>query len=249
MQSQPITSAEPFAPGGCHSSFYRSRCVVCEGAIRRKTEWQKTCIAKACKAETRRFPLAYSWPETTKTANPPSDASRPPSEAHFTGIGKAIKAEATPLWEADLDIEHQYLFGDRLLARIRNPKKNKGTRRPKRRRPLKTLKNLGGMKSLETAQEVMDALGGSKGVRLACAKGGDNTETDERGLRVICYGESFAACYDADAMGFSASGHNAVQTLASRLLHAGFDPDRALILFRAGERVGRTTIQAAANQH
>ena len=55
-----------FCARGCYRSFFRSRCVVCEETFRRKTEWQKTCIRKACKAELRRFPLAYSWLEKPK---------------------------------------------------------------------------------------------------------------------------------------------------------------------------------------
>jgi hypothetical protein len=45
-----------FCCRGCLGSFYRSRCVVCEEPIRRKTEWQKTCISRECKAEVRPVP-------------------------------------------------------------------------------------------------------------------------------------------------------------------------------------------------
>jgi hypothetical protein len=76
--------------------------------------------------------------------------------------------------------------------------------------------------------------------------GGDMTDPDERAIRIMMYGDQFAACDDADAVGFSASGTNALATLAGRLLAAGFDPDRALILFRGAERVGRTTVAVAA---
>jgi hypothetical protein len=48
---------------------------------------------------------------------------------------------------------------------------------------------------------------------------------DERPLRVILFGSQFAALDDAEAMGFSASGPNCVQTMALRLLQSGFDPD------------------------
>jgi len=73
-----------------------------------------------------------------------------------------------------------------------------------------------------------------------------NLDVDHRPLRVILFGSQFAAVDDPEAMGLSASGHNAVQTLASRLLHAGYDPERPLILFRANQCIGKTTIAEAA---
>src|SRR4051812_13967068 len=45
-----------FCCRGCHTSYYRSRCLVCEGAIRRKSERQRVCYAAACKSDLRRFP-------------------------------------------------------------------------------------------------------------------------------------------------------------------------------------------------
>jgi hypothetical protein len=71
-----------FCCRGCFNGFYRPRCVVCETPIRRKIEWQKTCIAKNCKAEIKRFPLAYSWPC-------PQNYLRPPSKAHLVKFGLA----------------------------------------------------------------------------------------------------------------------------------------------------------------
>ena len=74
------------------------------------------------------------------------------------------------------------------------------------------------------------------------------TSDDACPLRCILYGESFAALDDAEGCGFSASGPNSFATLAGRLLQAGFDPDRPLILFRGGERLGKLTLAAAAAQ-
>src|SRR5689334_8237158 len=69
-----------FCIRGCFNSYYRSRCVVCEGPIRRKSERQKTCIDVKCKGEVRRFPLTYSWPETAQTdGSPPNDGKAPRS--------------------------------------------------------------------------------------------------------------------------------------------------------------------------
>jgi hypothetical protein len=67
--------------------------VVCEETFRRKTEWQKTCIRKTCKAELRRFPLAYSWPEKPKRGDTPQNDGRPPKSAHSTGLEFDLKGD------------------------------------------------------------------------------------------------------------------------------------------------------------
>ena len=67
-----------------------------------------------------------------------------------------------------------------------------------------------------------------------------------RPLRVILFGSQFAAVDDAGAMGISATGHNPVTTLAQKLLQMGFDPDRPMILYRANQRIGATTVGEAA---
>jgi hypothetical protein len=36
---------EAFCCRGCHSSFYRHRCLICEGEMERKTENQLVCVA------------------------------------------------------------------------------------------------------------------------------------------------------------------------------------------------------------
>jgi hypothetical protein len=68
----------------------------------------------------------------------------------------------------------------------------------------------------------------------------------ERPIRVILYGGQFVSIDDGETIGLSASGPDALATLAMRLFQAGFDPERHLILFRGGERVGRTSIGKAA---
>ena len=85
----------------------------------------------------------------------------------------------------------------------------------------------------------------------ACAEGDDIPDDrpfafSERPIRVILYGDQFVSCDDSETVGLSASGPNALETLAMRLFQAGFDPERALVLFRGGKRVGRVTIAAAA---
>jgi hypothetical protein len=40
---------DAFCARGCHSSFYRKRCLVCEGPMERKTEHQLICGKRACR--------------------------------------------------------------------------------------------------------------------------------------------------------------------------------------------------------
>jgi hypothetical protein len=75
-----------------------------------------------------------------------------------------------------------------------------------------------------------------------------DSTSDERPLRVILFGSQFVALDDAEAMGLSASGPNCIRTMALRLLQSGFNPERPLILFRANQNIGRTTIGKAAQQ-
>ena len=79
----------------------------------------------------------------------------------------------------------------------------------------------------------------------AVAEGDD---FDERPLRLFLFGSQFVAVDDAEAMGFSASGPNCIQTMALRLLQSGFDPERQMIMYRANQRIGSTTIAAASQR-
>jgi hypothetical protein len=40
---------EAFCARGCHSSFYRKRCLICEGTFERKTERQLICGKRRCR--------------------------------------------------------------------------------------------------------------------------------------------------------------------------------------------------------
>jgi hypothetical protein len=40
---------ESFCTKGCHSSFYRRRCLICEGAMKRRTENQLVCGKRRCR--------------------------------------------------------------------------------------------------------------------------------------------------------------------------------------------------------
>jgi len=82
-----------FCCRGCHSSFYRSRCLVCEEQMHRKTELQRFKSGHAvCRAEYHRFPHVYAWelPTPTKCAH---DARN----AHFTGLEMPLRSGLAPI--------------------------------------------------------------------------------------------------------------------------------------------------------
>ena len=80
----------------------------------------------------------------------------------------------------------------------------------------------------------------------AAAEGADLDFSNERPIRVLLRGDQFAECDDEDLVGVMASGPNPIELLAKRLFEVGVDPDRALVLFRGAQRLGRTTVAIAA---
>jgi len=74
----------------------------------------------------------------------------------------------------------------------------------------------------------------------------DSGEDIERPIRVILFGGQFVSTDDAETLGLSASGPDALQTLAMRLFQSGFDPQRSLAMYKGGVYIGRTTIGKAA---
>ena len=62
-------SREAFCARGCHTAFYRKRCVICEGPIERKTEHQKLCKKAKCRnAYNRGFDLGRYGASKTVSA-------------------------------------------------------------------------------------------------------------------------------------------------------------------------------------
>jgi hypothetical protein len=91
---------QAFCTPGCHSSFYRSRCLVCEDPIRRKNDWQKFGSGHAtCRAEYRRFPHVYDY-NPLKTHPGSLDASIPLGGPHFTGLKSANETDRA-FWRFD----------------------------------------------------------------------------------------------------------------------------------------------------
>jgi hypothetical protein len=90
-----------FCCRGCFNSFYRHRCVVCESPIRLKRENSlRLCIDVRCKAEVKRFPEAYRWPERHGGSQNVEITQKTPD---FTGVKTAF--ELPPRWRQVAGLE------------------------------------------------------------------------------------------------------------------------------------------------
>jgi len=112
-----------FCTSGCHASFYRSRCLVCEEPMRRKNERQRFGSGhRACQAEYRRFPHVFERPRHSQLPQAIL-ITRPSRNAHFTGLKTRVRATHRCLrewfWtdEVDCDLELRDQAGQ-ALARL-----------------------------------------------------------------------------------------------------------------------------------
>ena len=112
------TPRRAFCVRGCFTSYYRSRCVVCEQPFRRKAEHQKTCIAQKCKAEARRFPAAYSWPKKPEMGACTQNDATPLRSAHSTGVKTGLPPGPRCLRAWRWQDEVELFNGDTLIARL-----------------------------------------------------------------------------------------------------------------------------------
>jgi hypothetical protein len=124
----PVENEPAFCTPGCHASFCRSRCLVCEEPMRRKRERQRLKSGhRRCEAEYRKFPRVYDYPRD----EPPQEGGIGPfadeslAEAHFTRGFSRLEGErprhrALRLWSWHSDeLEHELRDADgTLLARI-----------------------------------------------------------------------------------------------------------------------------------
>ena len=84
-----------FCTPGCHSSFYRSRCLVCEEPMQRKDERQRFKSGhRVCQREHHKFPRAYDLPRQTGRST--GFVRQPPAEAHSTGLKSAHEGDRPP---------------------------------------------------------------------------------------------------------------------------------------------------------
>src|SRR5215468_979826 len=76
VPSPAFNTREAFCARGCHTAFYRKRCLVCEGPIDRSRDDQKICRKAKCrkgpKAALKRDPRSVSW---LVVAGPPEGIS------------------------------------------------------------------------------------------------------------------------------------------------------------------------------
>jgi hypothetical protein len=72
-----------FCARGCHSSFYRHRCLACEAKFERKNEVQKTCGRHPCRNALKSRPDAYAY---LRKGNHPSTSEGTGRSAHSTAI-------------------------------------------------------------------------------------------------------------------------------------------------------------------
>ena len=82
-----------FCTPGCHTSFYRSRCLVCEDQMRRKSDRQRFGSGhRTCQSEYRRFPHVYELPPRSGYQGS-QNARRGVGSAHFTGLKTRLSGD------------------------------------------------------------------------------------------------------------------------------------------------------------
>src|SRR5262245_30501981 len=95
-----------FCCRGCHSSFYRSRCLVCEDQMKRKRSDQRIKSGHGkCSAEYRRFPRAYDLPQRSDVPMV-GISNESLAEAHFTGLKIGLEGDRPSSWGGDGDRDH-----------------------------------------------------------------------------------------------------------------------------------------------
>ena len=116
-----------FCTSGCHASFYRSRCLVCEEPMRRKNERQRFGSGhRTCQAEYRRFPHVFEPPRHSQLPQAGFSETKL-RNAHSTGLKTGIGGDRSPFkclarygWGGDPDHgDHSLYDGNGLtVARI-----------------------------------------------------------------------------------------------------------------------------------
>ena len=95
---QPVANpANAFCCRGCEGGFYRSRCVVCEGPLERKTEGQKLCGKRKCR-------LAWERSQYYKRAGTAAAPKHPLKTSIKLGIKTAPRRSSTIFAKPPLNI-------------------------------------------------------------------------------------------------------------------------------------------------
>jgi hypothetical protein len=123
----PVENAHhAFCTPGCHASFYRSRCLVCEEPMKRKRSNQRLKSGhKTCEQQYRAFPGAFE-PPTGRPLLPQPISDEGSRSAHSTGLKTGLEGERPThralrhwSWHAgELEHELRNAHGT-LVARIR----------------------------------------------------------------------------------------------------------------------------------
>jgi hypothetical protein len=112
-----------FCARGCHESFYRSRCLVCEDPMQRKREGQRIRSGHAkCRAEYRKFPHAFAFP----LPRPQISDECCSRSAHSTGLKSDVRGDRPTArclrewwWGGDGDRDHSLYDKDGVtIARV-----------------------------------------------------------------------------------------------------------------------------------
>ena len=74
-----------FCCRGCHASYYRKRCLVCEGPFERVRDDQRTCGRRKCKGEFRRHSVRF-WGEWLPNPQIPGETLSAPQNPIKPGI-------------------------------------------------------------------------------------------------------------------------------------------------------------------
>jgi hypothetical protein len=82
---------EAFCTRGCHSSFYRKRCLVCEEPMERKTERQLVCGKRKCRNALQASFDGGRYHVSSRTINPLKTSIKP-------GIKSSLKLDRAPPW-------------------------------------------------------------------------------------------------------------------------------------------------------
>jgi hypothetical protein len=105
---------EVFCVGGCHRSFYRHRCLVCERVMPRNAEHQKVCYRAECKTA-RRLKLVNS-----RFLKPPSSSGHAGSTPNRTPLRNPITSELKTRLTDDRGVQWAIAVNS---ARIRAPRR------------------------------------------------------------------------------------------------------------------------------
>lgn len=110
-----------FCCRGCHSHFYRRRCVVCEGELLPGPANRKLCRKASCRADYRKFSHLYEWPKMTRTSHHSQSGERPQRNADSTGIKISHKDDLLPRSDLIRNAQQAEFFGGGQWREVTSP--------------------------------------------------------------------------------------------------------------------------------